>query len=145
MAPCTGTAARSATWAGTAPSYCAGRGWIVSPVNLRGGLTLLDRKRLELAHAMATQPNLILLDEIAGGLTPGECDALIEVVNEVKAAGTTIPWVEHIINALVRVVERLVVLNFGRVIADGPPKSVLADASVREIYMGFSPGAAADA
>ncbi|MDL2410534.1 ABC transporter ATP-binding protein [Rhizobium calliandrae] len=101
-----------------------------------GSLTLLNRKRLELARAMATEPQLILLDEIAGGLTPAECDELVGLIREIHAAGTTVIWVEHIVNALVRVVDRLIVLAQGTLIADGPPAVVLNDPRVRTEYMG---------
>jgi branched-chain amino acid transport system ATP-binding protein len=101
-----------------------------------GGLSLLDRKRLELARAMATQPRLLLLDEIAGGLTDAECMALIETIRGLHAAGTTIIWIEHVLHALNAVVERLLVLNFGRVIAIGAPAQIMAQREVQEIYLG---------
>src|SRR6202043_1373270 len=83
-----------------------------------GSLSLLDRKRLELARALATGPQLLLLDEIAGGLTEGECKALIETIKDVHAAGTAIVWIEHIVHALLAVVGRLIVLDFGRKVAE---------------------------
>lgn len=98
-----------------------------------GGLSLLDRKRLELARALATGPRLLLLDEIAGGPTDGECRSLVDTIREINAAGTTIVWIEHVLHALTAVVERLLVLDFGRVIADGPPDAVMAGREVREI------------
>jgi branched-chain amino acid transport system ATP-binding protein len=101
-----------------------------------GSLTLLDRKRLEMARALATKPRLLLLDEIAGGLTEGECGALIKTIREINAAGTTILWIEHIVHALTAVVSRLVVLNFGRKIAEGEPKAVMESEEVRTIYLG---------
>lgn len=101
-----------------------------------GGLPLLDRKRLEMARALATNPRLLLLDEIAGGLTEGECQELIETIRTIHKGGRTIVWIEHIVHALVAVVGRLVVLNFGRVIAEGEPRTVLALPEVREIYLG---------
>jgi branched-chain amino acid transport system ATP-binding protein len=103
---------------------------------LAGGLTLLDRKRLEMARALATQPRLLLLDEIAGGLTEGECQELVAAIRKIHAAGTTIIWIEHIVHALLAVVSRLVVLNFGRMIAQGDPREVMDSAEVREIYLG---------
>jgi branched-chain amino acid transport system ATP-binding protein len=103
---------------------------------LAGSLSLLDRKRLEMARALATQPRLLLLDEIAGGLTEGECQQLVTAIRKIHAAGTTIIWIEHIVHALLAVVSRLVVLNFGRLIAQGLPRVVMDSADVREIYLG---------
>jgi branched-chain amino acid transport system ATP-binding protein len=102
-----------------------------------GTLTLLERKRLELARALATAPRLLLLDEIAGGLTEAECAELIATIRDIKASGVTIVWVEHIVHALLAVVDRLVVLNFGRKIAEGEPRAIMASRAVREIYMGI--------
>ena len=101
-----------------------------------GSLTLLDRKRLELSRALATKPRLLLLDEIAGGLTEGECRNLIATVRDINAAGVTIVWIEHIVHALTAVVSRLVVLNFGRKIAEGDPQTVMNSHEVRTIYLG---------
>ena len=103
-----------------------------------GGLTLLERKRLELARALATGPRLLLLDEIAGGLTEAECKALLVTIGEIRDAGVSIIWIEHIVHALLSVAERLIVIDFGKVIADGDPQTVMADPQVREIYMGIS-------
>ncbi|MBT5839430.1 MAG: ABC transporter ATP-binding protein [Rhodospirillaceae bacterium] len=100
-------------------------------------LTLLQRKRLELARALATRPKLLLLDEIAGGLTEHECNALVETIRAIHAGGTTIIWIEHIVHALLSIASRLVVMNFGRKIADGDPHTVMNDAEVREVYMGI--------
>jgi branched-chain amino acid transport system ATP-binding protein len=105
---------------------------------LGGSLTLLDRKRLELARALATGPRLLLLDEIAGGLTESECAALVETIRAIKESGVTIVWIEHIVHALVAVVDRLTVLNFGRKIAEGEPRAVMASREVREIYLGIA-------
>lgn len=105
---------------------------------LSGQLTLLERKRLEMARALATAPQLLLLDEIAGGLSEGECQELVATIKDIHAAGTTIVWIEHIVHALVAVVGRLIVLNFGRVIAEGEPQRVMRSPEVQEIYMGIS-------
>lgn len=102
-----------------------------------GSLGLLQRKRLELARAMATQPKLLLLDEIAGGLTEGECQALIRTIRAIQSEGTTIIWIEHVLHALNSVVERLLVLDFGRVIGLGEPAAIMASREVREIYLGI--------
>lgn len=104
---------------------------------LAGSLSLLDRKRLELARALATGPELLLLDEIAGGLTEGECKALVATIKAIHARGTTIIWIEHVLHALRSVVERLLVLDFGRVIAIGEPDQIMASKEVREIYLGL--------
>jgi branched-chain amino acid transport system ATP-binding protein len=103
---------------------------------LAGALPLLDRKRLELARALATRPRILLLDEIAGGLTESECAALIEMIRAIGASGVSILWIEHIVHALLAVVTRLVVLNFGQVVAEGEPRAVMASRAVREIYLG---------
>jgi branched-chain amino acid transport system ATP-binding protein len=102
-----------------------------------GSLTLLDRKRLELARALATQPRVLLLDEVAGGLVEHETAALVELVRQVRASGVSIVWIEHIVHALVAVVDRLVVLNGGALIAEGKPGEVIRRPQVTEIYMGI--------
>ena len=102
-----------------------------------GSLSLLQRKRLELARAMATGPRLLLLDEIAGGLTEGECLALVRTIRKVHASGVTIIWIEHVLHALNSVVERLLVLDFGKVIGLGEPDAIMASREVREIYLGI--------
>jgi branched-chain amino acid transport system ATP-binding protein len=102
-----------------------------------GSLGLLDRKRLELARALATGPQLLLLDEIAGGLTEGECQALVATIRAIHGSGTTIIWIEHVLHALTSVVERLLVLDFGRVIGIGAPDEIMASKEVREIYLGL--------
>jgi len=104
---------------------------------LAGSLTLLERKRLEMARALATAPRLLLLDEIAGGLTEGECLELIATIREIRQTGVAILWIEHVVHALLAVVDRLVVLNFGRKIAEGGPKEVIQLPEVRQIYIGI--------
>jgi branched-chain amino acid transport system ATP-binding protein len=103
-------------------------------------LTLLERKRLELARALATQPSVLLLDEIAGGLTEPETDALIGTIREVHATGTTIVWVEHIMRALTQVVQRVVCLADGRLLFDGTPQGMLRDEQVQRAYLGGAAG-----
>jgi len=100
-------------------------------------LTLLQRKRLELARALAIQPKLLLLDEIAGGLTEYECNELVNTIKDIHGRGTTIVWIEHIVHALVSVASRLIVMNFGQILAQGAPHDVMADGRVREVYMGI--------
>ena len=102
-----------------------------------GSLSLLERKRLEMARALATEPRLLLLDEIAGGLTEHECEQLVLAIQEIHSHGVTIIWIEHIVHALLKAVEHLIVLNFGQLIAEGNPRSVMASQQVQEIYMGI--------
>jgi branched-chain amino acid transport system ATP-binding protein len=104
---------------------------------LAGGLTLLDRKRLELARALATNPRLLLLDEIAGGLTEHEARELVEELARIKAQGVTMVWIEHVVHALLAVADRLLVIHFGRTLAEGLPQQVMADPEVRRVYMGI--------
>ena len=100
-------------------------------------LTLLQRKRLEMARAIAMHPKLLLLDEIAGGLTEHECNELVNTIRGIHASGTTIIWIEHIVHALLSIASRLVVMNFGQKIAEGDPHEVMNDPTVREVYMGI--------
>ena len=102
-----------------------------------GQLSLLERKRLELSRALATNPKLLLLDEIAGGLTDGECNSLIATIKDIHACGVTIIWIEHVLHALISVVERLLVLDFGKVIGIGDPAEIMASKEVKEIYLGI--------
>jgi branched-chain amino acid transport system ATP-binding protein len=104
-----------------------------------GALGLLSRKRLELARALATQPRVLLLDEIAGGLTDAEVLDLIGDVKAIRSEGTTIMWIEHVVHALLAVVDRMVAMSFGRIIAEGDPDSVMASPAVQEVYMGVAP------
>jgi branched-chain amino acid transport system ATP-binding protein len=104
---------------------------------LAGALTLLDRKRLELARALASQPTLLLLDEVAGGLVEHECAELVALIKDVRQQGVAIVWIEHIVHALVAVVDRVVVLHGGRFIAEGNPTQVIKSPQVAEIYMGI--------
>jgi branched-chain amino acid transport system ATP-binding protein len=103
---------------------------------LASSITLLDRKRLEMARALATEPELLLLDEIAGGLTERECQSLLAAIRDVHASGVTIVWIEHVVHALLSVAQRLVVLNFGKLIADGLPDSVMKSKDVKSVYLG---------
>jgi branched-chain amino acid transport system ATP-binding protein len=104
---------------------------------LAGGLTLLDRKRLELARALATGPRVLLLDEVAGGLTEPECVSLVGLIQNIRAGGVSIIWIEHVVHALLAIVDRLVVLHEGSLIAAGDPHSVIRSAAVQDIYMGI--------
>ena len=99
-------------------------------------LGLLDRKRLELARALATDPHVLLLDEIGGGLTDAEAIELVATVKELRARGLAVVWIEHIVHVLVQVVDRLICMDSGRVIADGNPHEVMRDARVVDAYLG---------
>jgi branched-chain amino acid transport system ATP-binding protein len=105
--------------------------------NARAGvLTLLERKRLELARALATRPRVLLLDEIAGGLTEPEVQALVAVVRRIREQGLAIVWIEHIVHALRSAVDRLVAIDAGRTLIDGAPDAVMASPAVQRVYLG---------
>ena len=104
---------------------------------LASTLTLLDRKRLELARALATRPKLLLLDEIAGGLTEPETHELVDEIRRVKEQGVTIVWIEHVVHALLAVADRLLVIHFGKHLAEGAPAAVMDDPEVKRVYLGL--------
>jgi len=113
---------------------------LTDKANQRAGtLTLLNRKRLELARALAGDPTVLLLDEIAGGLTEAEVDELIETVRDLHAEGVSIIWIEHIMHALLASVDRIFAINFGRKIAEGEPEDVMCSDEVQACYMGGTP------
>ncbi|MGY2904128.1 ABC transporter ATP-binding protein [Bradyrhizobium sp. URHC0002] len=101
-----------------------------------GRLTLLQRKRLELSRALATEPRLLLLDEVAGGLTDAEVGELLELVTAIHRAGVTVIWIEHLVHALVSSADRLLVLSEGRLLGDGSPSAVMGSRDVRDVYLG---------
>ncbi len=100
------------------------------------GLTLPHRKRLELARALATQPKLLLLDEVMAGLTPTETDELISLLRKVNAEGITILLIEHVMRGVMALSNRVVVLNYGEKIAEGAPEEVVRNRQVVEAYLG---------
>jgi branched-chain amino acid transport system ATP-binding protein len=102
-------------------------------------LGLMDRKRLELARALATQPRVLLLDEIGGGLTEGELVTLSALVTSLRDEGLTVVWIEHVLHALLKVVDRLVCMDAGTVLAQGDPHTVMNDPRVVEAYLGGVP------
>jgi branched-chain amino acid transport system ATP-binding protein len=101
-----------------------------------GSLTLLHRKRLELGRALATSPRVLLLDEIAGGLTDLEVNQLTQIIRGLRDDGIAVLWIEHVVRALLSTVDRLLCLAGGVVVADGDPKEVLASEAVRSVYLG---------
>jgi branched-chain amino acid transport system ATP-binding protein len=103
---------------------------------LASSLTLLERKRLELARALATRPRVLLLDEVAGGLTEPEVNALVATVVELRADGIAIIWIEHIVHALLSVVDRLLALVEGQRLLEGEPHAVIASPELRDVYLG---------
>jgi branched-chain amino acid transport system ATP-binding protein len=104
-----------------------------------GTLRLLDRKRLELARALASRPTVLLLDEIAGGLAEHEVPQLIDIVRELRDEGVAVIWIEHVVHALLSCVDRLMCLAVGRVLAIGDPHEVMSADPVREVYLGTDP------
>jgi len=104
---------------------------------LAGSLSLLERKRLELAKALSTQPKILLLDEIAGGLTEHEVQELIELIQDIRKSGVSIIWIEHIVHALLSVVDRIITINFGEILIQGDPQMVMNSPEVKEVYMGI--------
>jgi len=104
-----------------------------------GRLGLLDRKRLELARALATEPRLLMLDEIAGGLTEAEVLQLVDTIRAIRGQGVAVVWIEHIVHALLAVVDRIVAMSFGRKFAEGEPREVMASRAVQEVYLGVVP------
>ena len=104
---------------------------------LAGKLTVLERKRLELARALATDPTVLLLDEIAGGLTDPEVDELVEAIRSIHRSGMSIIWIEHLLHALTAVVDRVQAIHFGRHLIEGDPARIMESPEIREVYLGI--------
>jgi branched-chain amino acid transport system ATP-binding protein len=104
-----------------------------------GSLRLLDRKRLEVARVIAANPSLVLLDEVAGGLTEAEVHELLDIIRDLKSQGLTIVWIEHVVHALLAVADELMCLTYGKVLLSGDPAEVMASDEVREVYLGGAP------
>lgn len=116
------------------------RSGLLAVANMPAGrLPLLGRKRLELARALGTSPKVLLLDEIAGGLTESEVLELVETIRRIHADGITLVWIEHIVHALLAVVDRIMAMSFGVKIAEGDPNEVMASPEVQEVYLGMEP------
>jgi branched-chain amino acid transport system ATP-binding protein len=107
-------------------------------------LGLLHRKRLELARALATGPAVLLLDEIGAGLTDAEAEELVATIRALRGQGVAIVWIEHIVHVLVQAIDRLVCMDAGRIIAEGPPAAVLESAVVIDAYLGRGASRAAE-
>ncbi len=103
---------------------------------LAGQLTLLERKRLELGRALALEPSVLLLDEIAGGLTELEVLELVDTIMTIRKSGVTLVWIEHIVHALLKVVDQLLAIDYGKMLMIGDPQEVMSSPAVQSVYMG---------
>jgi len=123
--------------AARAAEAVAARVGMADQLDQRGAdLTVAGRKRLELARALATEPRLLLLDEVMAGLNPTEIVEIVDVIRDIRASGVTILLIEHVMQAVTSLAERVYVLNQGRMIAEGTPAAIAEDAQVIEAYLG---------
>ncbi len=103
---------------------------------LAGSLNVAQKKRLEMARALSARPYLLLLDEVLAGLNPSEIDAMLETIREIRGRGITILMIEHVMHAIMNVADRILVLNFGKLIAEGTPKEIVNNEQVIKVYLG---------
>jgi branched-chain amino acid transport system ATP-binding protein len=115
----------------------ADAGLVTKANALAGSLTIIERKRLELARALATSPTVLLLDEIAGGLTEPEVDELVDLIRSIHATGMSIMWIEHLLHALLAVVDRVQAIHFGKHLIEGDPHAIMDSPEIREVYLGI--------
>ncbi|HET7847051.1 MAG TPA: ABC transporter ATP-binding protein [Acidimicrobiia bacterium] len=115
----------------------ASTGLLAKANTLAGTLTILERKRLELARALGTGPTVLLLDEIAGGLTDPEVEELVDLIKSIHKSGMSIVWIEHLLHALVAVVDRVQAIHFGRHLIEGNPEEIINSPEMREVYLGI--------
>ena len=99
-------------------------------------LNIHERKRLEIARALVTRPEVLMLDEVASGLTPAEVDGIVELIKEINRRGVNVIWIEHVMRAIMRAAERIIVLDYGEIISEGPPEKVAKDPAVIKAYLG---------
>jgi branched-chain amino acid transport system ATP-binding protein len=107
-----------------------------------GNLTIAERKRLEIARALATEPKLLLLDEVMAGLRPTEVDEMVHIIKDLRNKGITIFLIEHIMRAVMTLSDRIIVIQYGKKIAEGTPKEIASDEKVIKAYLGEDYGAA---
>lgn len=101
-----------------------------------GNLTIAERKRLEIARALATEPKLLLFDEVMAGLRPAEVDEMVQIIQNLRDQGITVFVIEHIMRAIMALSDRIVVIHFGKKIAEGSPQEVASDENVIKAYLG---------